>query len=115
VTLYISGWTVSDAAVRGSLPSRSTVGMAEHKVTSHFMSHKGIGATISAEHAVGIRIEVCHFKNWQVSNSGESRPIACADNFCHCLPVASAQAVIKPNVSFDKLFPWWGVDGAAKR
>jgi hypothetical protein len=59
------------------------VGMAEHEVTSRFMSDKGIGATISAEHAVRIRIEVCHFKNRQISNSGESRPIACADNFCH--------------------------------
>jgi hypothetical protein len=59
------------------------VGMAEHEVTSRFMPDKGIGATISAEHAMRIRVEVCHVKDRQVFNSGESRPIACADNFCH--------------------------------
>ena len=57
--------------------------MAEHEVTSRFTSDNGIVVTMSAEHAVRIRIEVYHFKNRQVSNSGESRPIACADNFCH--------------------------------
>jgi hypothetical protein len=63
------------------------VNMAEHEVTSRFMSDKGIGGTIPAEHAVRIRVEVCHIKNRQVFNSGESRPIVCADNFCHWVPL----------------------------
>src|SRR5258708_19957366 len=57
--------------------------MAEHEVTSRFMPDKGIGGTISAEHAMRIRVEVCHVKDRQVFNSGESPPIACADDFCH--------------------------------
>jgi len=59
------------------------VGMAQHEVTSRFMSDKGIGGTISAKHAMRIRVEVCHAKDRQVFNIGESRPIACADSFCH--------------------------------
>ena len=59
------------------------VGMAEHKVSSCFMSDKRIAGTIPAEHAVRVRIEVCHIENRQVFNSGESHPIVCADNFCH--------------------------------
>lgn len=47
------------------------------------MPDKGIGGTIPAEHAVGIRVEVCHTENGQAFNGGESRPIVGADNFCH--------------------------------
>jgi hypothetical protein len=46
------------------------------------MSDKGVAGAISAEHAVRIRIEVCHVKDRQVFNN-ESRAIACADDFCH--------------------------------
>jgi hypothetical protein len=59
------------------------VGMAEHEVSSRFMSDKGIGGTIPAEHAMRIRVEVCHIENRQVFNSGGSHPIVCADNFRH--------------------------------
>ena len=58
------------------------VGMAEHEVSSRFMSDKGVGRPISAKHAVRIRIEFRHVKDRQVFNNG-SRAIACADNFCH--------------------------------
>src|SRR5260370_7244227 len=57
------------------------VGMAEHEVTSRFMPDKGIGGTISAEHAMRIRVEVCHVKDRQVFNSGESRPLPFPHNF----------------------------------
>lgn len=59
------------------------IGMAEHEETSRFMSDKGIGGTIPAEHAVRIRVEVCHIENRKVFNSGESHPIVCADSVCH--------------------------------
>ena len=59
------------------------VGMAKHDVTSHFMSDNGMEGSISAEHAVRIRIEICHLENRQVFTSGESRAIVCIDNFCH--------------------------------
>jgi hypothetical protein len=68
------------------------VGMAEHEVGSRFMSDKGIGGTISAEHAVRIRVEACHIKNRQVFNSGESHPIVCADNFCQLGFLSSSTA-----------------------
>lgn len=64
------------------------VGMAEHDVTSHFMSDKGMSGPISAEHAVRIRIEVCHIKDRQVFTN-ESRAIACAPLGKSPLPIRS--------------------------
>src|SRR5260370_33913823 len=58
------------------------VGMAEHEVTSRFMPDKGIGGTISAEHAIRIRVEGCHCKDRHGFINAGRPPSASADKSC---------------------------------